>query len=118
MTMTGEPTAETSARRQGIDTLSWLVIVLFGLLFAYDLWEALANLFGLAGVLGWELLSVNLWLLLSLLILAPVVVYVVALRVGRRMNFWQRGLVLLAGWGLVAIITLDVYALLRASTAS
>jgi len=111
-------TTEASVPRRGIGALSWLVIAVFGLLYAYDLWEALANLFGLAELLGWSLIPTTLWLLLAFLILVPIAVYPLALRAGRRRSFWQRGLILLAGWALVSVLTLSAYAFLRATTGS
>ncbi len=110
------PTAD-KGRRDSIDTLSWMVMVVFGLLFAYDFWEATANFFGLGLTYDWNFFA-NIWILLITGMASPVVVFAAALWLGRRRVFWQRGLLLLTGWALVAAFTITVYSLLVAALAA
>lgn len=102
------------AQRERIDTLSWLVIVVFGILYAYDLWEAIANLVGLGTGYGWNFYA-NVWILLIVGVLSPIAVFTVAVWLGRRKQFWERGLILLAGWAVVAAFTLTIYSLFVAA---
>lgn len=94
---------------------------LFGLLYGYDLWEAVSNLVAvpaqLAGynafliengltpfVVPWPILIVNL--------LLPPVAFVLAWRVGRRRTLLVRALLYLLGLAVVAALTLSLTALL------
>jgi hypothetical protein len=108
-------TESSSPRRLGWIALA--VSVLFGLFYAYDLWEAVQNaievprqyeLFGLpASSVPWTFIWIG--------IAVPPLVYVAALLVGRRRSVASKALVLLVGLVLVAVVSLDVIALAAVS---
>lgn len=91
------------------------VAALFGLLFAYYLWDAIRSLV----VLPAEYESLGLgrdaapWTLLIIGVLIPVVVYGAALVVGLRRNVFARALLFLVGLATVASLSLGVIALGR-----
>jgi hypothetical protein len=91
--------------------LSTSVAIIFGLLYAYDAWEAVGNLVGLnvaAGALGTSLSGFG-WSVLLGGILLPLVVYVLALWIGRNLSAGPQALVLLVGWCLIAVLSLDMF---------
>lgn len=93
------------------------VIVLFGLLYVWDLFEAVSNLFGKLGELARvnEVRELNgfapidtpwVWMIINLLL--PIVVFALALLVARTKNVGVLAMVLLAGLGVVAAISLSL----------
>ena len=92
----------------------WLVAaisIVFGLLYAWDIWEAIGNLVGLnlaAGGLGTRLSGFG-WGVLLGAILFPALVYAVAFWLGRKRRPGALALLLLAGLALIAVVTLDLY---------
>ena len=114
---TGPRTAETTGAKRG--KLGWLTLTiaaLFGLFFAYDLWEAIENAIQLPQLYA-QLESVGLgarevpWLLIWLGILIPPVAYGVAFLVGLRHNVFGKALVFVLALVLVAALSLSVNAL-------
>lgn len=109
----GAPEASGSAK---LATGSWMVItvaVIFGLFYAYDVWEAIGNLVGLslaAQNLDTRLSGYGLTVLIGGILL-PLVVYAVAFWLGRRRGIGVRALLLFVGLCLVAALSLDIYAL-------
>lgn len=101
----------------------WLVAAIsavFGLCFAYAVWNAIGNLVATvqtAGDLGLALNGLGwfLWLFAAAL---PVLVWALALAIGRRRAPHELALVMLTGLALVAVFWLDVvsYAALNTST--
>ena len=92
------------------------VIVLFGLFYAWDLFEAFTNLFGKLGELARinEVRELNSfapietpWALLIANLLLPVVVFGLALLIARKRNVGILTMVLLAGLGVVAAVSLS-----------
>lgn len=78
--------------------LSLTIAAIFGLFYAYDVWEAVGNLIGVPKVydaLG--LTAQTPWLLLVAALAIPIVVYGAALLVGLRRNVGERAMVLLTG---------------------
>lgn len=117
----GPAAAPTKARRKA----SWVritVMVLFGLLYAYDLFEAISNLFGKVDEIdarnqvrelnGFPPLDTP-WVFLVANLLLPVVVYLLATLVGRRRSLWVHAVVYLAGLGVVAAVSLTLVYLVR-----
>jgi len=91
----------------------WLLLTLagiFALFYAYDVWEAIGNLVGLnqqAQTLGTQLSGFG-WIVLIGAIVLPVVVYIVAYRIGRNRAFGVQALTLLVGLCLVAVLSIDI----------
>lgn len=98
---------------------TWVVVAiaaLFGLFYAYAVWNAVAFLVTQAGgPLG---LNGYGWFVLILPVLFPLVAFAVAFRFGWRRRAWEFALVMLAGLGLVAVFWLDVVAYAAAYGAS
>lgn len=88
----------------------WLAVtiaVLFGVLYAYDVWEAVGNLVGLnlqAGSLGIALSGLGLTLLIVALVL-PFLVFGVAFWLGHRRGPLQQVVLFLAGYAAVQALT-------------
>jgi hypothetical protein len=109
-----ESANETTAARS-----AWLglgVAVLFGIFFAYDLWEAIQNAIEVPKLFA-QLESVGLpagdvpWLLIGVGIALPPLAYAVALLVGRGRSVTMKALVLLLALAAVAALSLTVNAL-------
>lgn len=104
------------ARRGRYGWLSLAVAGLFGLFYAYDLWEAIGNLVNLPlfyAAYGIDSSHVPWWLLV-IGVLIPPVVFGIAFLVGRRHAVLVKALVFLAGLSVVAALSLGVIALGRA----
>ena len=94
----------------------WLAVtiaVLFGVLYAYDVWEAVGNLVGLnvqASTLGISLTGLGVTLLVVALVV-PFVVFGLAFWLGRHRGPLQQVVLFLVGYALVQALTLDLTAL-------
>jgi len=100
------------AKRGRYGWLSLVVAALFGLFYAYDLWEALGNLFNLP--VAYDALGIGdrvPWLLLWTGVLVPPLAFAVAVFLGRRRNVFGKALIFLVGLAVVACLTLAVLAL-------
>jgi hypothetical protein len=90
---------------------TWIVVaisVLFGLFYAYALWNAVGFLIEQAtGPLG---LNGYGWFVLLLAVAFPLVAFAIAFAVGWRRRPWQFALVLLTGLCLVSVFWLNVLA--------
>ena len=110
MTDASLPTDETAAVRPV--TPRWLamtIAVVFGVLYAYDVWEAIGNLVGLnlqAGALGVPLTPLGLTLLIAALIV-PFLVFGVAFWLGRRRAPLAQVVLFLAGYALIQALAFD-----------
>lgn len=82
----------------------YTLLGLFGLLYAYAVWNAIAYTIPLAGLA----IGATTWVALILAIILPVVVYVLAIAITRRRGLGAVALVLFAGLGVVAVFWLDV----------
>lgn len=118
MTDTDSPdaVAETAApdpapsRRFG--PVSIVIAALFGLLYVYDLWEAVSNLVQLPTVYeayGFDTAALPWWLLIVGVAIPPIV-FGLALVAGRRRSVGVRALLLLLGLAVVAAASLGVIA--------
>lgn len=100
---------------------TWLVATIagvFGLFYAYALWNAVAFLIAQAGsALGLSPLG---WGVLLFAVLFPALVFAGVLALGLRRRAWEFALLLLAGLGLVAVFWINVlaYALTSGSALS
>jgi hypothetical protein len=93
------PEVTQPRRRYGWASIS--VAVVFGLLNAYVLWNAIGNLVSLPKEFG----SVTPWWLLILDVAVPVVAYVVALVLGRRRSLGARAILFLLALAVVGAST-------------
>lgn len=94
-------------------TFGTAIAILFGLFYAYDLWEALATMISLPGVYeayGLDPAGIPWWLLIANL-LVPAVVYGITFALGLRRPLWARALLFGVGLALVAALSLGVIAL-------
>lgn len=107
-------TADASPARSA--TPLWMAVtiaVLFGVLYAYDVWEAVGNLVGLnvqASALGISLTGLGVTLLVVALVV-PFVVFGLAFWLGRHRGPLQQVVLFLVGYALVQALTLDLTAL-------
>jgi len=91
----------------------WLAItiaVLFGVFYAYDVWEAVGNLVGLnvyADGLGIALTGAG-WALLVTGVALPLLVFGAAFWLGRRRGPLAQAVLFLAGYALVQVLSADV----------
>lgn len=111
--MTDETLPAEPSRRSAYGVASIVVAALFGLFYAYDLWEAVSTFFELPTfyrAFGYDVDQLPWWILVIMLVL-PVVVYIIALLVGRRRPILERALILLVGLSLVAGMSLGLIAL-------
>ncbi len=100
------------AKRGRYGWLSLVVAALFGLFYAYDVWEALGNLFNLPTAYNALGLGDRIpWALLWVGVLVPPLVFAVAVFVGRRNNVFGKALIFLVGLAVVAALTLGMLAL-------
>jgi hypothetical protein len=101
--------AETKRGRYG--WLSLVVAAIFGLFYAYDIWEAIGNLVALPGLYSALGLEPVPWWLLIVGVLIPPAVFLVAFWIGRKHNIGAKALVFLLGLAVVACLSLGVLAL-------
>ena len=91
----------------------WLEMTLaiaFGLFFAYDAWEAVGNLIGMAGIAtALETTITGLgWVVLIAAILSPVVLFAAAFLLGRRRTAVMQAALYLTGLAVSAVLYLDI----------
>jgi hypothetical protein len=107
------PVAQLSRTARVGHWLRVAVAGVFGIVYAYYLWDAIRSLIELPAqyeVMGFSRDDAP-WSLLILGIILPIVTYVGALIVGRHRNVFVQALVLLAGLGALAALSLGVIAL-------
>jgi hypothetical protein len=104
---------ETSPKKPRFGIPSVIIATLFALLYAYDLFEAIANLVELPLVYAaYNLDAASIpWWLLIVGVLLPPVVFALALLLGRRQTVFGRAVILLLGLAVVAGLSLGVIAL-------
>ncbi|RLP70037.1 hypothetical protein D9V30_05055 [Mycetocola reblochoni] len=103
-----EGASGATARRFGV--LDIVLAIPFGLLLAYDVFEAIGNLIGglsLAGSLDTTLSPIG-WAALILGVVAPVALFLLAAILGRGRDLLARVLLYLAALGLSAVIGLNI----------
>lgn len=117
---TDAATADAGARRQrGTGQAAFALAILFGLFYAFDLFEAISSAFDVAAQLGAynefaaaEGLAVAPvpWTLIVANIALPIVVFALATWIGRRRTLGIRALLWFAGLAVVAAVTLSLTA--------
>jgi hypothetical protein len=106
--------ATTSPRPRSATPL-WLTVtiaVLFGVLYAFDVWEAVRDLVGmtmLVGDLGVSFAGIGIGILIAAL-LVPLIVFGIAFWLGRRRGPLAQIVLFLTGYALVQALTLDLTA--------
>jgi hypothetical protein len=115
-TASGAPVEPVAALSRTARVGHWLRVAVagvFGIVYAYYLWDAIRSLIELPA--QYELMGLSRddapWPLLILGIILPIVTYVGALIVGRHRNVFTQALVLLTGLGALAALSLGVIAL-------
>lgn len=106
-------TEETFAEPKRYGWMSVAVAGVFGLFYAYDLWEAVSTLIELPvfyEAFGFDVAQLPWWVLV-LLVLLPIVAFAVALWAGRRRSLGERALIFLLGLAIVAGLSLGLIAL-------
>jgi hypothetical protein len=107
---------DASARRVA-KTPTWVLVAiggLFGLFYAYAVWQAVGNTVAAAQI-GLNGLG---WLIWIFAILFPVIVFAAAFALSYRRGIPTYALVLLTGLGLVAVFWLNVVAYTSLNTSS
>ncbi|HPT95566.1 MAG TPA: bacitracin resistance protein [Microbacteriaceae bacterium] len=105
----------TSGRPAGARWYTRVVGVLFGLFYAYIVWQAIASLVaGVTGPLGLNVMGWFVWIMAALV---PVLAFGVAFRLGQKHGMLGFALTLFAGLGLAAVFWLNIlsYATLNAA---
>lgn len=108
--------ASESVRATRPATPLWLAVtiaVLFGVLYVYDVWEAVRDLVGmtmLVADLGVSFAGVGISILIAAL-LVPLLVFGVAFWLGRRRGPLVQVVLFLAGYAFVQALTLDLSAI-------
>ncbi len=109
--------AATEAHREAAKTPkprimpTWAIVtisVIFGLFYAYFVWNAVDFLITLAS--GTLPLNRYGWFVLVFAALFPLIAFGIAFAIGWRRTWWEFSLVLLAGLGVVAVFWLDILA--------
>jgi hypothetical protein len=109
-----------ASRRGRLTPLSIGVAILFGLFYAYDLFEAISNTVGVtAQISDYNVLKAAAgqaqvavpWLLLIVDLAAPVIIYVVAFLLGRRHSALIKAAIFLIGLMTVSAVSLSLVAL-------
>jgi len=93
--------------------LSLVVAALFGLFYAYDVFEAVSNLIALPSFYdqaGFGSENVPWWIL-WIGVVIPIVVFIVAFVIGRRLNVGRKAVIFLLGLAVVAGLSVGVLAL-------
>jgi len=84
--------------------LTWIVVGAAGLLYAYAVWNAIAHL---VSFLPSGLTAIG-WVTLLFGVVFPIIVFALALAIGRRRDLGELALLLLAGLGVVAVFWLSL----------
>jgi magnesium-transporting ATPase (P-type) len=106
----------TSAPRSRVSgTPLWLAVtlaVLFGLFYAYDVWEALGNLIGMSTLAAHLEAGINGfgWFLLVIAIVLPLALFAAAFAFGRRRGPLVQIAFYAAGLGVSAALSMDIIA--------
>lgn len=90
-----------------------LVIALFGVFYAWDLWEAISTMLELPvfyEAYGYDVGALPWWVLIVMVAL-PIVVFALAVVLGRGRGLLARVMLLLVGLSVVAALTLGLIAL-------
>ncbi|MDH6236378.1 hypothetical protein [Cryobacterium sp. CG_9.6] len=106
-------TAASASRRRAPRWITLTLAIIFGLFYAYDVWEAVGNLVGVS--LNAQSLDTTLnglgWTVLIWGIVMPVLVFAAAFWLGRRRSIAVQVLLYLVGLATAAALALDLFVL-------
>ncbi|MDY7544360.1 hypothetical protein KIV56_04695 [Cryobacterium breve] len=108
---TGSTGSDAAATRRRPSWPFLVVAVFFGLFYAWDVWAALGNLIGLnlaAGSLDTRLSGFG-WGILIAGVLLPILVFLLAARIGRGRPLYAQAALFLVGLALASALALDIY---------
>jgi hypothetical protein len=90
--------------------VTWVILGVFGLLFAFDVWEAIGNFIGIysQGLLLGLVLTGWGWFFLLLGVLAPIALFVVAAILTRKMSVGKTLALFAVALMVSAVIALDI----------
>lgn len=99
---------EPTAPRAGWPILAAAIVM--GFFYSYYEWEALSSLLILPGLYAQNAITVSssLWVLLVTGVVLPVLVFVLAVFLGRRRTFFERLVLLVVGFAVVAATSLGI----------
>jgi hypothetical protein len=103
----------TPAPTRLLGPLGITIAIIFGLVYAYDLWEAIAPMLDLPvfySAVGLDPAAVPWWLLIVGVVIVPVV-FALALFVGLRRNALEKALIFVVGLTVVACLSLVIIAI-------
>jgi hypothetical protein len=107
-----KPGKAPKAARGPLGVASVAVSIIFGLLYAYDVYEAIVSWVALAQAFGAVGFALTTSLVLTLLLAAimPVIILATVMWLGWRRTWWELSLMYLAGWALsnALFVTLSV----------
>jgi hypothetical protein len=108
--MPADDAAAATPIRRGPSGLAIATAVVFGLFYAYDVWEGFGSLLELPGYYRSIGISASRvpWFLLVAGVAVPLVAYLLALFLGRKRAFLDRVVILFVGLAAVAALTLAI----------
>lgn len=113
--MSAETTASANGRVARPSRIRIALAVVFGLFYAYDVWEVIESVAQIIG-LGLGFTPVG-WAIMVIAVLAPFACFAAAYVVGRRRSAWFAVVAYLAGLGVSAALFFSLTVLLGASGA-
>jgi hypothetical protein len=113
-------TAAPSPAKRGFRTFGragWAVALIFAFLYAYHLWGGIANLIGVVSTFSsfGVAVSAEIWALVIVYAVVPIIVYAAALVVGRRLSNFGRIVVFVVGFAVVSVVSLDILVIASAA---
>ncbi|GAA1691067.1 hypothetical protein GCM10009808_05030 [Microbacterium sediminicola] len=116
-----DPIAAVDAPRRGMAPVARAVVAgVFGLFYAYAVWNAVGNLVQSLAAASDVGLSLTLlgWVVWLIAILVPIVVFVIALAVAAHRRLGAHLLIMVTGLAVVAVLWLNVVAYTALNTSS
>jgi hypothetical protein len=109
-------TASLAVQKRGFRTFGrsgWAVALVAAVFYAYHLWGGVANLVGVISAFSsyGVPLSGSVWAIVIAYSVVPIVVYIAALVVGRRLRNLGRIVVFAVGFAVVSVVSLDLLAI-------
>ncbi|TFB90670.1 hypothetical protein E3O44_03530 [Cryobacterium algoricola] len=108
---TGTAGTDAASKRRRPSWPFLVVAVFFGLFYAWDVWSGLGNLIGLslnAGSLDTQLSGFG-WGILLAGVLLPILIFLLAARIGRGRPLYAQAALFLVGLALASALALDIY---------
>ncbi|MFU8947122.1 hypothetical protein ACLRGF_10365 [Mycetocola zhadangensis] len=114
--MSADATASVDTTPRVPRWVATTLAVIFGLFYAYDAWEAVGNVIGISTLASGLDTSISVvgWVVLSLGVVIPIALFLIALGLGRKRDLLAQVLLYLSGLGVSAVVALDIVALFGA----